>query len=210
MSTDAPRAGTGTPRAGTGALRRLVRGAGARRTAAAEHCDMCRAPVAAEHRHLLDTERQEVLCACVPCGLLFEQEAASNGHFRLVPRRRVRLAPLSTEPLGVPVGLAFFVPGADGGVVAHFPGPAGPARAEVDADAWRRTVEGHPELAGLEPGVQALLVNTVRGQQQHWIVPLDDCYRLVALVRREWRGLSGGGRVWPEVERFFAELTESG
>jgi hypothetical protein len=199
-------AGAGT---GTGALQRMVRGAGARRASAAtEHCDMCRAPVAAEHRHLLDSVRQEMLCACVPCSLLFAQEAASNGHFRLVPRRRVRLAPLSTEPLGVPVGLAFFVPDADGGVTAHFPGPAGPAQAEVDAGAWRRTGEEHPELAGLEPGTQALLVNTVRGQQQHWIVPLDDCYRLVALVRQEWRGLSGGSRVWPEVDRFFAELTE--
>lgn len=193
----------------TGALARVVRGAGARRAArAAEHCDMCRAPVAATHRHMLDTARGEMLCVCVPCTLLFEQQAASNGHFRLVPRRRVRLAPLSTESLGVPVGLAFFVPDADGGVEAHFPGPAGPAQAEVDAAAWRRLGEDHPELAALEPGVQALLVNTVRGQQHHWIVPLDDCFRLVALVRQEWRGLSGGGRVWPEVERFFTELTE--
>ncbi|EST37381.1 hypothetical protein N566_13375, partial [Streptomycetaceae bacterium MP113-05] len=192
-----------------GALQRVVRGAGARRAAgAAELCELCRAPVAAGHRHLYDTARRELLCACVPCSLLFEQGAASNGHFRQVPGRRVRLAPLSTEPLGVPVGLAFFVPHDEGGVVANFPGPAGPAQSDIDAAAWQQVTDEHPELADLEIGVQALLVNTVRDQQHHWIVPLDDCYRLVALVRQEWRGLSGGGRVWPEVERFFAELTE--
>ena len=40
------------------------------------------------------------------------------------------------------------------------------------------------------------------------IVPIDDCFALVTLVRREWRGLSGGTRVWPEIDRFFAALTE--
>jgi hypothetical protein len=38
-------------------------------------------------------------------------------------------------------------------------------------------------------------------------VPIDDCYRLVALIRQEWRGLSGGTTVWPAVDRFFTELT---
>lgn len=194
----------------TGALQRVVRGAGARRAAAAEHCDLCSAPLPAgfEHRHMLDTGRQELLCACRPCSLLFVRGAASEGHYRLIPERRRRLEPFSTDRLGVPVGLAFFVPDTGGGVTAHFPGPAGPAQAEIDAEAWRATAEDRPELRALEPGVQALLMNTVRGQSHHWIVPLDDCYRLVALVRQEWRGLSGGSRVWPEVERFFEELTE--
>jgi hypothetical protein len=60
----------------------------------------------------------------------------------------------------------------------------------------------------MAPEVEALLVNTVRGMDHHWIVPVEDCFRMVALVRREWRGLAGGGRVWPAVERFFTELTE--
>lgn len=192
----------------TGALQRVVRGAGARRTQAAERCDLCSAPVPPRHRHMLDTDREEVLCACVPCSLLFVREAASKGHYRLIPQRRLRLEPFGTDALGVPVGLAFFVPHADGVVVAHFPGPAGPAQSEIDTGGWRQAVRERPELGTLEAGVQAFLMNTVRNQQHHWIVPLDDCYRLVALVRREWRGMSGGSRVWPEVERFFTELTE--
>jgi hypothetical protein len=81
-------------------------------------------------------------------------------------------------------------------------------RWEVDAEAWQRLAAECPRLASMEPDVEALLVNTVHGNDHHWIVPVDDCYRMVAVVRREWRGLSGGGRIWPAVDRFFEDLTE--
>lgn len=71
-----------------------------------------------------------------------------------------------------------------------------------------QVVRGCPQLRTLAADVQALLVNTARGEQHHWLVPIDDCFRLVALVRQEWKGLSGGSRVWPQVEQFVAELTE--
>jgi hypothetical protein len=93
-------------------------------------------------------------------------------------------------------------------VTAHYPSPAGAARWEADPEAWRDVVAQCPPLATLEPDVEALLVNTARSAEEHWIVPIDDCFRMVALVRREWRGLSGGSRVWPAVDQFFAELTE--
>ncbi|MEV8565507.1 DUF5947 family protein [Streptomyces sp. NPDC051322] len=191
-----------------GALERVIRRAGARRAEAAEHCELCSEPVPADHRHMVDTDRGELLCACRPCSLLFVRDAASRGHYRLVPQRRIRLAPVSTEPLGVPVGLAFFVPRADGTVSAHYPSPAGATEWEVDAQAWCQVVDHCPQLADLAADVEALLVNTARDARHHWIVPVDDCFRMVAVVRREWKGLSGGGRVWPEIERFFAELTE--
>ena len=76
------------------------------------------------------------------------------------------------------------------------------------AAAWQRLIVTCPQLASVEPDVEALLVNTVHGLDHHWIVSIDDCYRMVAVVRREWRGLSGGGRVWQAVERFFEDLTE--
>lgn len=193
-----------------GAFERIVRGAGTRRQTAAEHCDLCAEPVPEEHRHLLDTRRGEALCACQACSLLFDRDAASSGHYRLVPRRRRLLAPVPTEVLGIPVGLAFFVPRTDGTVLAHYPSPAGPTRWEVDAAAWREVADHRPELRDLAADVEALLVNTVRGRPRHWIVPIDDCFRLVAIVREHWTGLSGGSRVWPEIERFFDALEERG
>ncbi|MGW4436925.1 DUF5947 family protein [Streptomyces sp. NPDC004596] len=192
-----------------GALARLIRSAPVRAAAAeAEACELCAAPVAEAHPHLYDTADADVRCVCGPCSVLFAGDAAGEGRYRLVPRRRLRLPPVDTAVLGVPVGLVFFVPRSDGTVTAQGPSPAGAMRWEVDAAAWQRLAAACPPLAGMTCDVEALLVNTARGSEQHWIVPVDDCFRMVALVRREWRGLSGGGRVWPAVERFFAELTE--
>jgi len=199
--------GSSPPRS-TGALERVIRRAGARRQEPGERCELCSVPVPPGHRHMLDTERGEVMCVCQACSLLFARDAASEGHYRLVPRRRIRLPAVSTKALGVPVGLAFFVVRADGAVIAHYPSPAGATQWEVDPQSWAEVLEHRPELRTLVADVEALLVNTARGQQHHWIVPIDDCFRLVAVVRREWRGLSGGSRVWPEIERLFAELTE--
>ncbi|AOR36438.1 hypothetical protein BFF78_40060 [Streptomyces fodineus] len=190
-----------------GALARVIRSASDRAAAAgSERCDLCAALVADGHPHLYDTGAAELRCVCRPCSVLFADDGA--GRYRLVPRRRLRLPAVDTAVLGVPVGLVFFVPHRDGTVTAQGPSPAGAMRWEVDAAAWQRMAERCPPLASVAPEVEALLVNTVRGLDEHWIVPVDDCYRMVALVRREWRGLSGGGRVWPAVERFFAELTE--
>ncbi|MEU6577608.1 DUF5947 family protein [Streptomyces sp. NPDC046805] len=192
-----------------GALARLIRtSADHAATAAAEVCELCATRVPEEHRHLYDVGDDEVRCVCGPCSVLFADDAAGEGRYRLVPRRRVRLPRVDTEILGVPVGLVFFVPWADGTVTAQGPSPAGAMRWEVDAAAWQRLTTVCRQLASVEPDVEALLVNTVHGLDHHWIAPIDDCYRMVAVVRREWRGLSGGGRVWPAVERFFEDLTE--
>ncbi|MER6572367.1 DUF5947 family protein [Streptomyces sp. NPDC001093] len=192
-----------------GALARVIRSTADRAaTAEAELCELCAARLAAEHPHLYDTGAVEVRCVCHPCSVLFADDGAGEGRYRLVPRRRLRLPPVDTAVLGVPVGLVFFVPGSDGTVAAQGPSPAGAMRWEVDAAAWQRLAATVPQLAAMTPDVEALLVNTVRGLDEHWIVPVDDCYRMIALVRREWRGLSGGGRVWPAVEQFFRELTE--
>jgi hypothetical protein len=195
----------------TGALGRAIRRAGSRPVPPApvrERCDLCALELPDEHRHLLDTDRHEIRCVCQACSLLFNREAASNGHLRLVPRRRRRVPDVPTAGLGVPVGLAFFIPCSDGTVDAHYPSPAGATRWAVDQAAWRDVVAQCPPLTAITPEVEALLVNIARGRSDHWIVPIDDCYTLVTLVRREWQGLAGGTRVWPAIDGFFAALTE--
>ncbi|SFL05561.1 DUF5947 family protein [Geodermatophilus ruber] len=189
----------------TPALERVVRRA-ATRAEESPRCDLCAAPLAERHRHLVDQERADLMCACRACALLFSREAAGRGHYRLVPEQRRRLGGAEPGELGVPVGLAFFVRRPDGSVEAHYPSPLGATRWDVADDVWARLAAESPELGALQPDVQALLVNTARGARERWIVPIDDCYRLVALVRRTWTGLSGGDRVWPAIEGFFAEL----
>ena len=192
----------------TGALGRVIRRAGGRPEPVGERCDLCAVELPDQHRHLLDTERREIRCVCPACSLLFSREGASDGHYRLVPRRRLRLPEVDTRSLGVPVGLAFFIPRSDGTVDAHYPSPAGATRWDVDQAAWRDVVARCALLADMTPEVEALLVNIARGHSDHWLVPIDDCFTLVSLVRQEWRGLSGGTRVWPGIDRFFADLAE--
>jgi hypothetical protein len=191
-----------------GALERVVRRSPSPPGGDAERCDMCGVPVPAQHRHVLDEQAGELMCTCRACTLLFQQDAAGRGHYQLVPESRRRLADLSPKALGVPVGLAFFVVQRDGSVVANYPSPMGATRWEVEPDMWTALQRRCPELSGMPPGVQALLLNTARGADEHWLVPIDDCYRLVAVIKREWTGLSGGSTVWPAIEAFFDGLAE--
>jgi hypothetical protein len=71
-------------------------------------------------------------------------------------------------------------------------------------------VANNPELRFLKPDVEALLVNRVGASREYFITPIDECYKLVGLIRVYWRGLSGGALVWGEIARFFDELRRKG
>ncbi len=58
-------------------------------------------------------------------------------------------------------------------------------------------------LAKLSPDVEALLINRMNGAREYFWVPIDECYRLTGLVRKHWRGFSGGEEGWEQIERFF-------
>jgi hypothetical protein len=190
----------------TGALERAVGRGSSRREV--QRCGLCETVVVPGHRHVLDTRDSRALCACTACLLLFQREAAGGGHYRLIPDRRVRLPRASTDALNVPVGLAFFVAHGDGSVVAHYPSPLGTTESEVDIRAWSDLARGSPEVATLQPEVEALLVRADHrgGPDELWLLPVDDCYRLVAVIRRHWRGMSGGSAVWGEIARFFDDI----
>jgi hypothetical protein len=72
-------------------------------------------------------------------------------------------------------------------------------------------VEENPILSHLQPDIEALLVNRVGhahewSRAEYYIAPIDECYRLVGLIRANWKGLSGGAEVWAEIGRFFSGL----
>lgn len=177
-----------------------------------EHCELCNAPIPSTHRHLLELSSRELMCACRPCSLLFDRDGAGAGQYKLLPERRLRLddfalSELTWEELRIPVDMAFFFySSAHERVLAYYPGPMGPTESQLELSAWREIEQANPILAGLEEDVEALLVNRVRGARRQWLVPLDDCYSLVGLIRMHWRGLTGGKAVWQEIDGFFAEL----
>jgi hypothetical protein len=78
-------------------------------------------------------------------------------------------------------------------------------------DTWSDLVAGNPVLAEMESDVEALLVNrlgAMRGypDAEYYLLPIDECYKLVWLIRSHWQGFSGGASVWTHLESFFADL----
>jgi hypothetical protein len=165
-----------------------------------------------EHRHLLDLSNRVLLCACRACSLLFDRDAAGGGHYRLVPDRRLRLDGFELsdavwDRLRIPVGIAFFhFDSRESRTMAHYPSPMGPTESLLGLEAWEAVEGANPVLATIEPDVEALLVNRSKGERRHWLVPIEDAYSLVAVVRTHWRGFSGGSEVWSQISRFFDEL----
>jgi uncharacterized protein DUF5947 len=195
-------------------LRRLARTSASEREAELERCELCGEPVPAEHRHLLDLQSRELMCACRACTILFDRRAAGGRHYRLVPDRRLRLEGFQLEDavwdaLRIPVDIAFFFRvGETGKVDAFYPSPAGPTESLLELEAWEELEAANPVLGTLEDDVEALLVNRARGSREYYLVPVEDPFRLVALIRTRWRGLSGGKEVWEEIERFFEGLSQ--
>jgi hypothetical protein len=199
------------PAAASPRLRRLAQRR-PERAEVEERCDLCGQEIPADHRHLLDLESRQLLCACKACSLLFDRAAAGGGHFRLIPDRRLWISDFELpdqdwEELSIPVDMAFFFrPSRGARVQAFYPSPMGATESALSLEAWDRVEAANPVLAEMEPDVEALLVNRARGSRRYWLVPIDECYGLVGLIRTRWKGLSGGKEVWAEIDRFFGEL----
>jgi Family of unknown function (DUF5947) len=196
---------------GFSALRRLAQEA-ARNVE--EHCDLCGEPIGPEHRHLLSLATRELQCACRACAVLFDRAAAGGGMRRLVPTRYLYLAGFEMTDaqwasLHVPVNMVFFCYNSGAGrVVALYPSPMGATESLLALETWEDIAQRNPVVQQMEPDVEALLVNRVRGARDHFLVPIDECYRLVGLIRAYWKGLSGGQEVWHGIEQFFTRLKE--
>jgi hypothetical protein len=203
-----------------GAIERLRRFAP--RRPAAEPCDLCAAALAAEHQHLLEPEQRRLLCVCAACATLFGEAPAADGvpadraqaRYRRVPRRIERLEQFAIsdaewDGLLIPIGLAFFFYSTPiGRVVALYPSPAGATESLLPLSTWQELGDRNPVLRGLLPDVEALLVHRLGRTREYYRAPIDECYALVGLLRRRWRGLSGGTEVWQELERFFLRLRQ--
>lgn len=192
-------------------LRRFLRTREPKRQAR-ERCQMCSAPVASEHRHVLDLAGHSVLCACDACALLFAPDGAHEGKYRLIPRRVLALEDFQMtgeqwNDLLLPVNMVYLFQSTETGRTrAFYPSPAGAMESLLDLESWRSLVQTNPILNELEPDVEALLINRVEQAREYYLAPIDVCYRLVGLLRTHWRGLSGGQEVWEAIAGFFAEL----
>lgn len=176
-----------------------------------ERCELCSAPLNPLHQHLLDPGKRQILCACDGCAILFCGQAGA--HYLRVPRRLRRLVDfhmtdLQWEALMVPINLAFFYRDAAADkVFAMYPSPAGATESLLTLESWQEIVAQNPDLQTMESDVEALLVNRIGDHAEYYLLPIDECYPLVGIIRMHWRGLSGGTEVWKEIHLFFDDLS---
>lgn len=186
-------------------LRRFVRS-----RAPAERCDLCSIELSQQHPHLIEPATRRLVCACQACAILFS--ASEDQRYRRVPERVRRLSDFQMsdvqwEGMMIPINMAFFFrSSAAGKVVVLYPSPAGATESLLDFASWEEIVKSNPILSDMEPDTEALLVNRVKNASNYYIVPIDECFRLVGLIRLKWKGLAGGTEVWEAIDGFFDEL----
>ena len=186
----------------------------ARKRTAVERCEMCSQELPAEHEHLVEPANRKLICACGACAILFEGQSGKK--YKRVPRqvlflRDFQLSDGQWDGLMVPIEMAFFFNSTPHGrVITLYPSPAGPTESLLSLDTWADIVQTNPILNEMHDDVTALLVNRVghgRGAvAEYYLAPIDECYKLVGLIRTHWRGLSGGTEVWREIGSFFVAL----
>jgi len=173
-----------------------------------EHCDLCGIEIPPKHEHLLHLGDRRILCACATCW------AQRSGDPDLRPTgSRVQFLEHFNLPddlwarLEVPIGLAFFMYSSSVEAnVAMYPSPAGATESELDLAAWQDLVDVNPVLESLEPDAEALVVNRISDPAEYAIVPIDECYALVGLIKMNWDGISGAGVIEEQVPGFFDRL----
>ncbi len=179
-----------------------------------EACELCAEPISDDHGHLVDLQARTLMCACRGCYLLFTSEGAGGTHFRSVPDRFLafhdfELSAVQWDSLQIPVSVAFFfINSSLGRVAAFYPGPAGATESELPLDTWAEVTAANPELATLQPDVEAFLVRTKADGTgtECYIVPIDACYELVGHLRRLWRGFDGGTEARARLDEFFDDV----
>ncbi|MFZ0731247.1 MAG: DUF5947 family protein [Candidatus Sulfotelmatobacter sp.] len=178
-----------------------------------EVCELCAAPLGSIHQHLLEIPKHRILCACDPCAILFVDN--SRQPYRRIPRDirrldRFQMDDQEWDSLLIPIKLAFFVNSSTAGrVVAQYPSPGGAMESSLDLEYWAAIANRNPVVKQLAPDVEALLVNRISSAPQYYRAPIDHCYRLVGIIRSNWRGLSGGSEVWQQIDQFFDQLSQA-
>ena len=189
----------------------------ARRPRNVERCELCSLELAAEHSHLVEIASRKLMCACDACALLFS--GREDAKFKRVPRdirmlRNFQLTDSEWDALLIPINMAFFFRSSlEDKVMVFYPSPAGATESLLELETWSEIVEKNPVLHEIQADVEALLVNRVahpRGTEtdEYYLLPIDECYKLVGLIRRYWHGLSGGTEVWKEITQFFTGLKQ--
>jgi hypothetical protein len=173
-------------------------------------CELCPIGLGADHRHLLHLDERRIICVCETCWSM----RSGDPEFRPAGGRTIWLDDfdLSDEmwaSFQIPIGLTFMMRSSvSGTIIALYPSPAGATECELDLESWDQLRALNPVLDRLEPDAEALIVNRLAEPPEYVIAPIDQCYRLVGLIKARWEGISGGNAVRDSVTEYFGGLRE--
>jgi Fe-S cluster biogenesis protein NfuA len=173
-------------------------------------CELCPLGLSEDHRHLLHLVERRIICVCETCWSM----RSGDPEFRPPGSRTLWLEGFSMpdeiwSAFQIPIGLAFLIHSSvTQGVVALYPSPVGATESELELTAWSALCELNPVLEQLEPDAEALIVNRTGDEHQYAIVPVDQCYRMVGLVKERWEGITGGRGVEEAIDGFFQTVRE--
>ena len=179
---------------------------------AEESCELCGTDIGAEHRHMIHLDDRRLLCVCDGCWALRSDDAELRPTgVRVVFLDGFELPDDLWARLDIPIGLAFLMhSGADGRASALYPSPAGATESELDPAVWEELKTANPALRSLLPDAEALIVDRLSDPHQIAIAPIDECYRLVGMIKASWEGISGGAGPEDATRRFFEQLRARG
>jgi hypothetical protein len=175
-----------------------------------ELCDFCGVDLPEDHRHMLELSERAIMCTCEPCMAM----KAGREELRPVGIRTLFLDDFDMPDhvwatFQIPVGLAFFLRSSGiGRMAAMYPSPAGATECELELPDWEALVALNPVLEDLETDIEALIVNRMTEPFTYVIAPIDECYKLVGMVKARWSGISGGDAIEQAIPAFFAQLRE--
>jgi hypothetical protein len=178
------------------------------RSAQTATCELCPIGIGEHHRHLLHLVQRRIVCVCETCWSM----RSGDPEFRPPGGRTLWLEDFAMSQeiwsaFQIPIGLAFLMRSSvTGAVVALYPSPAGATESELELTAWDALCEANPVLQRLEPDAEALIVDRTAPVPRYAIVPIDQCYRLVGLIKSRWRGITGGTAVDDAITEFFDGL----
>jgi hypothetical protein len=180
-------------------------------------CGFCSSHLQPDHGHLLDMAGHRIVCVCKRCtrrGAEPKGGSVSPPQFKRIRSTCLYVADFRIPDgatISSPAGIFFlFFSSSWNRVRAFYPGPAGALESKLGLVTFNKLKSSNPILAELllEPNtdVLALVVNRSRRPYEHYLVPIDECYRLVGLMRREWGAATDGRLLHESTNEFFRQL----
>ena len=173
-----------------------------------ELCNFCGTKLSPDHRHLVDLSAMKFMCTCEMCMITM----AESSTYKPLPQRSVELKDFQMSDqlwsdFLIPVNMTFFVMSSvRNGAVAYYPAPSGATESKLKIESWNQLVELNPILNDLTPDLEALLVNRLDNEGKYYIIPIDECYKLIGMIRTTWKGIFGGREVNDVIRQFFIDL----